>query len=236
MIWNESLKRDIPDGWEVKKFEDFCRIFTGKKDVNQSLDSGKYKFYSCAPGFKFSNEKLYDGKAILISGNGSYTGRTIFVNEAFDLYQRTYAVVLKNERANWLEYIFFTVQRFLAPKVGGGTHGSAIPYIVYDDIAKERFPFSETIISEFQKRVIPILSKISNLNKESQTLTALRDNLLPLLMNGQVTLNSCLSAHHFFLFTKFTIWEVKEYVTWMLKCRFYKVFNHNFVNLWTMNR
>ena len=194
MVWNETLKREIPAGWKVKKIEDYCRIFTGKKDVNQSLDSGKYKFYSCAPGFKFSNEKVYAGKAILISGNGSYTGRTIFVNEAFDLYQRTYAVVLKDGFKDWLEYIFFTTKRFLSPKVGGGTHGSAIPYIVYDDIAKEYFPFSETIISKFQKRVIPILSKISNLNKETQNLNNLRDNLLPLLMNGQVTLNSCLSA------------------------------------------
>ena len=186
MVWNETLKREIPAGWEVKKIDDFCRIFTGKKDVNQSLNSGKYKFYSCAPGYKFSDEKIFEGKAILISGNGSYTGRTIFVNEAFDLYQRTYAVVLKDNLTNWLEYIFFTVQRFLAPKVGGGTHGSAIPYIVYDDIAKESFAFSEEIVAEFEKIIIPILSEIVAKEKEIQKLTALRDHLLPLLMNGQV--------------------------------------------------
>ena len=186
MVWNETLKRMIPEGWEVKKIDEFCRIFTGKKDVNQSLNSGKYKFYSCAPGYKFSDEKIFEGKAILISGNGSYTGRTIFVNEAFDLYQRTYAVVLKDNLTNWLEYIFFTVQRFLAPKVGGGTHGSAIPYIVYDDIAKESFAFSEELVAEFGKIVIPILSEIVAKEKETQKLTALRDRLLPLLMNGQV--------------------------------------------------
>ena len=236
MVWNDVLKREIPDGWEVKKIEDFCRIFTGKKDVNQSLDFGKYKFFSCAPGYRFSNEKLYEGKAILISGNGSYTGRTIFVNDAFDLYQRTYAVVLKTDNTDCLEYIFYTAKRFLSLKVGGGTHGSAIPYIVYDDIAKECFPFCEIAIEKFQKLIVQILSRISRIEKEILELSNLRDNLLPLLMNGQVTLNSCLSAHGILLFVKFTIWEVKEYVTWMLKCRYYKVFNHNFVNLWTMNR
>ena len=194
MVYNEILKREIPAGWEVKKIEDFCRIFTGKKDVNQSLDFGKYKFFSCAPGYRFSNEKLYKGKAILISGNGSYTGRTIFINDAFDLYQRTYAVVLKTDNVDCLEYIFYTAKRFLTMKVGGGTHGSAIPYIVYDDIAKEKFPFSEEVIDKFQKIIIPNLSEISKKEKEILELTALRDSLLPLLMNGQVTLNSCLSA------------------------------------------
>ena len=193
MVWNDVLKREIPDGWEVKKIEDFCRIFTGKKDVNQSLDFGKYKFFSCAPGYRFSNEKLYEGKAILISGNGSYTGRTIFVNDAFDLYQRTYAVVLKTDNTDCLEYIFYTAKRFLSLKVGGGTHGSAIPYIVYDDIAKECFPFCEIAIEKFQKLIVQILSRISRIEKEILELSNLRDNLLPLLMNGQVTLNSCLS-------------------------------------------
>ena len=186
MVWNEVLKREIPEGWEVGKIEDFCRIFTGKKDVNQSLESGRYKFFSCAPVYKFSNDKIFEGKAILISGNGSYTGRTIFVNDAFDLYQRTYCVVLKTSTINCLEYIFYTTKRFLTIKVNGGTHGSAIPYIVYNDIAKECFPFSEKIVRNFQIKIIPILSKILNNEKEIQKLTNLRDRLLPLLMNGQV--------------------------------------------------
>ena len=136
--------------------------------------------------YKFSNDKIFEGKAILISGNGSYTGRTIFVNDAFDLYQRTYCVVLKTSTINCLEYIFYTTKRFLTIKVNGGTHGSAIPYIVYNDIAKECFPFSEKIVRNFQIKIIPILSKILNNEKEIQKLTELRDRLLPLLMNGQV--------------------------------------------------
>ena len=96
MVWNDEVKREIPEGWEVRKLGDYCNIFTGRKEVNQALEKGKYKFYSCSPNYKFSNDKLYEGKAILIAGNGSYTGRTIFVNEAIDLYQRTYACVSKN--------------------------------------------------------------------------------------------------------------------------------------------
>ena len=187
MVWNDALKREIPEGWEVKSVDNHCKIFTGKKDVNQSLEQGKYKFFSCAPGYRFSNDKIYDGKAILISGNGSYTGRTIFVNDAFDLYQRTYAVVLKQSNENILEYLFQTMQSFLSPKVNGGTHGSAIPYIVYNDIAKEMFVLPPNkILNAYNAYIIPIFKEIQNSEKETARLTALRDKLLPLLMNGQV--------------------------------------------------
>ncbi len=186
MVYNTELKREIPEGWEVKRIEDFCRIFTGKKDVNQALEIGKYKFFSCSPNYKFSNEKLHEGKAILISGNGSYTGRTIFVDEGFDLYQRTYACV-NNTDTDILSYLYFSIKRFLSLKIGGGTHGSAIPYIVYDDIAKETFAYNFEIVSKFQEIINPTLSNMKSNDIQTTKLTELRDWLLPMLMNGQVT-------------------------------------------------
>ena len=186
MVWNEELKRKIPEAWEVFLVKDFCDIFTGKKDVNQALDTGKYKFFSCAPGYKYSNDKLYTGKAILISGNGSYTGRTIFVNDSFDLYQRTYACVMKPNSKNMLEYIFYTLKTFFVKRVSGGTHGSAIPYIVYNDIANESIYYNKEVIERFMEIVVPIQEQIVDLSNENENLISLRDFLLPMLMNGQV--------------------------------------------------
>ena len=48
MVWNENLKREIPQGWNDCKIKDFMRIFTGKKDVSKAVP-GNYKFFSCAP-------------------------------------------------------------------------------------------------------------------------------------------------------------------------------------------
>ncbi len=186
MVYNAELKREIPEGWEVGTVEDYCRIFTGKKDVNQSLEIGKYKFFSCAPGYKYSDEKLYEGKAILVSGNGSYTGRTIFVDEGFDLYQRTYACVNKTE-TDYLAYIYYSMLRYMSLKINGGTHGSAIPYIVFDDIAKEIIVINHNLINKFQNIVYPLINKIMNNNKQAVELAKHRDWLLPMLMNGQVT-------------------------------------------------
>ena len=187
MVYNDILKREIPEGWEVKKIEDYCDIFTGKKDVNQSIDKGKYKFFSCSPKHRYSNDKLYEGKAILVSGNGSYTGRTIFVNCAFDLYQRTYACVPKDKKNNFIEYLYYSLCHFFVLRVSGGTHGSAIPYIVYNDIAQEYFLYNEKIIQKFMLHILPIQDKL-NINIISmEELQSLRDWLLPMLMNGQIS-------------------------------------------------
>lgn len=186
MVYNEKLKREIPAIFEIKTVEDFCDIFTGKKDVNKSLDNGKYKFFSCAPEFRYSNEYLYDGKAILVSGNGSYTGRTIFVNDKFDLYQRTYAIVNKDDAQDVIEYIYLSLKTYFVLKVKGGTHGSAIPYIVYNDIANEPILYNKAIIMKFIDIVKQLLQKIVAIKNQNDKLKEYKNFILPLLMNGQV--------------------------------------------------
>ena len=74
--------------------DEYCSIFTGKKNANASVDGGKYKFFTCAPDALQIDSYIYDGNAIIISGNGAYTGRTRFYSGRFDLYQRTYACTL----------------------------------------------------------------------------------------------------------------------------------------------
>ena len=187
---DNTIRRDIPPCFSINHIEDYCEIFTGKKDVNQSKDCGKYRFYSCAPEYRFSDEKIYEGQAILISGNGSYTGRTIFVDTAFDLYQRTYACVPNNNTSqDILIYIYYSLLRYLVPQISGGTHGSAIPYIVRDDIAKMPILFNDSLVTKFVQKVKPVLNKIVMNENENAHLTSLRDWLLPLLMNGQATIS-----------------------------------------------
>ena len=78
------------------------------------------------------------------------------------------------------------MKRFFVPKVSGGTHGSAIPYIVYDDIAKEKIAIDDDALFSFNKLIKPIQNTIIKNENENQQLASLRDWLLPMLMNGQV--------------------------------------------------
>ena len=192
MVWNEKLKREIPQGWNDCKIKDFMRIFTGKKDVSKAVP-GNYKFFSCAPEPISSNEYIYDGYAVLVSGNGSYTGRVCFYKGKFDLYQRTYACVLDEDEHN-ISFFYHTLRYLFQPIYSGGKHGSSIPYIVLGDLADFRFAFNETICTKFADAAKPMFDEQLLRQKEIEALTKQRDELLPLLMNGQATVNYHLSA------------------------------------------
>ena len=83
---NVQVVDGVPEGWEKKRLEDFCNIFTGKKNANQFDKDGQYLFFTCGEKPLRINSYIYDGSAIIISGNGSYTGRTQFYEGKFDLY------------------------------------------------------------------------------------------------------------------------------------------------------
>ena len=52
---------------------------------------------------------------------------------------------------------------------------------------------SEDLLKRFDDILTPIFHKIKQLKAESEELIKQRDNLLPLLMNGQVSVNSDLA-------------------------------------------
>lgn len=186
MVWNEKLKREIPEGWDACKIKDYLRIFTGKKDVSKAIP-GDYKFFSCAPEPITSDEYIYDGAAVLVSGNGSYTGRVSYYKGKFDLYQRTYACVpIKDE--DTVSFFFYTLRYLFQPVFSGGKHGSSIPYIVLGDLADFTFAYNRQIVIFFVNIVKTMFDLQFMGKEEDEQLTKQRDELLPLLMNGQVTI------------------------------------------------
>lgn len=157
--------------------EENCRIFTGKKDVNQASAVGKYKFFSCSPIYLYSNEYIYDGRAILVAGNGSYTGRTTFVDDKFDLYQRTYGIVPKNKDDDIIYLVYAAMVTEFVKKIKDSLHGSAIPYIVYNDIAKFEVLHSDNI-KDICKQIGVLLSVIFENDSEINSLIDLQKALL----------------------------------------------------------
>ena len=185
----ESELGMIPEGWRVRRLEEFCDVFTGKKNVDKSIARGKYPFFSCSPINTYSNEYIYDGESIIIAGNGSYTGRTSFYIGKYDLYQRTYACVLRPGVSKELSaFLYFMMKNLFEPFKMGGTRGSSIPYIVMKDITLQSFPYFEDIANKFSNISYFILRHILANQAESHRLSLLRDTLLPKLMSGEIKL------------------------------------------------
>jgi len=191
----ESELGMIPEGWRVGTLGDYCKVFTGKKDVKQSLSKGLYPFFSCSPNHTYSNEYIYDGASIIIAGNGSYTGRTSFYFGKYDLYQRTYACTIKegiNEKR--ISFLYYMMKCLFEPVKMGGTRGSSIPYIVMNDIVLQKFVLEDSLVGKYSDFAYSIMKQIQKNNQESRRLAQLRDTLLPRLMSGELKVNEIENA------------------------------------------
>ena len=165
-------------------------VFTGKKNANETSQNGKYKFFSCAPDSLLSDTYIYDGTAIIIAGNGAYTGRTRFYDGKFELYQRTYGLTLKDRvNKNNIYGLYVFMKTIFEPDKMGGTHGSAIPYIVLSDITDYKLKYNKSEFDKYSDLVSNNIKMIQENEKINEALYQLRDILLPKLMNGEIDLD-----------------------------------------------
>lgn len=176
---------------KIVTLDEYCSIFTGKKNANASIDGGKYKFFTCAPDALQIDSYIYDGNAIIVSGNGAYTGRTRFYSGRFDLYQRTYACTLLNGlNPDYIFPLYWFVKLELSKKIMGGTRGSAIPYIVINDLAKFEFVYNEETFATYISVFKSLTESIQANEFENERLAEMRDTLLPQLLSGQLNVSA----------------------------------------------
>ena len=171
-------KENLPDGWRMGTIGEFCNIITGNKDVNESLANGLYRFFSCSPTYYYSNEFIATGPAVLIAGNGSYTGRVTYYDKEFDLYQRTYACIPISQYINLMPYLYCVLKFEFQNKFIGGSRGSSIPYIVRGDIADFEFVYNENRCKKFSELSNKVLLSTQIKLGENEKLTELQSLLL----------------------------------------------------------
>ena len=180
MVYHPELKREIPEGWGVVRLGEL-QITTGKRDANFGTENGKYDFWTTANSPIKADEFSFEGKAILIAGNGNFYVN--FTDGKFEAYQRTY--VIQSEDEKMLIFMYMACLQS-AEKLRKASNGSIIKYITIGDVNNISSPYNHNIVDEFVKIYRPLIDQISKNKKQNQELTQLRDWLLPMLMNGQV--------------------------------------------------
>ncbi len=175
----EEAKKD----WEVVKLGDFFPIITGKKDANYSVKDGKYPFFTCAQGILSAPNYSFEGKAILLSGNGDFNVKRY--NGKFEAYQRTYVLIPYEEK--YFGFLY-TLIRFYLDLITGGAQGSVIRFITKGMISDFKFLFPQKNIENKLEQMNEIYLKVDSNSSQIRTLENLRDTLLPKLMSGEVHL------------------------------------------------
>lgn len=180
MVWNDQLKREIPKGWKASTMASLAPVLTGKEDANFSTSDGNYKFFTCAQETMLCNTPSFSGHAVLIAGNGDFNVKHF--TGSFNAYQRTYVLIPKEAKYYAVMYIA-AQKRIQAFKQGA--NGSIVKFITKGDV--ENIPIIIPDNDSLLNTLNQILEKIEHCERENDELKKLRDWLLPMLMNGQAT-------------------------------------------------
>lgn len=180
MVWNEELKREIPEEWKSGCLEEMIKICNGKD--HQNLEVGEIPVYGSGGILRYVNKNLYYGESVLIPRKGTLNN-VIYVDEPFWTVDTMFYTKMKKKDSAL--FVYYTVKLFDFEKLNTGTGvPSMTSSIIYS--LKTIIP-DENILEAFNSKVCPLYKQIQHNKKENQELTALRDFLLPLLMNGQVS-------------------------------------------------
>ena len=172
----------IPLGWKVHLLKDFVPVITGKKNANVATNSGKYKFFTCSQIASKTDDYSFEGKAILVAGNGDFNVK--FYNGKFEAYQRTYVLIPHKED---LSGFIYYMMDYNLEEIVTNARGSVISYLTKGDLEDSKIAFPEKENHIQYTVIFQIINEfILNLNKENEKLSELRDTLLPKLMSGEI--------------------------------------------------
>ncbi|WQZ37738.1 restriction endonuclease subunit S [Helicobacter pylori] len=178
MKFSKELNRLIPNDFEVKTLGELTQLKVGNKNANHSSNQGKYPFFTCSNNPLRCETYQFEGKHIIISGNGNFY--VTHYDGKFDAYQRTYVVNPNNPNHYVLIYLFVkSYTNYLKLQ----SRGSIIKFITKSDIENIKIVLPNL---KTYSKWNNVLKMIENNNQSTQTLTALRDFLLPLLLKQQV--------------------------------------------------
>ena len=210
MVWNEKLKREIPEGWYA---ENICKIanilsggtpskavdeywnngtipFFGPTDCNGSVFQIKTTDHITQKGLEHCASSLFEEGIVIITARGSI-GKLVIVGTPMAMNQSCYALQSKEGE---YEYLYFLTTQLIDCLKAKGS-GSVFKSIIASDIEHSTLCIAtENVVSDFCKKVKPLFEKLKANTIEIAELTKQRDELLPLLMNGEASVNYHLSA------------------------------------------
>lgn len=177
----ESEKGLIPKDFEVSNLGEFFNVITGKENANFAKKNGEYKYFTCSQKDFMCDEFAFDGKALLLAGNGDFSLK--WYNGKFNAYQRTY--VLQPFKEHTFEYLYLTMNNYLK-YITQGSQGSVIKFLTKGMIANYKIIYNDDLVDKFNKIISSIFIKQENINREIEKLSEIRDILLPKLMSGEI--------------------------------------------------
>ncbi len=210
MVWNEKLKREIPDGWEIKKVKEVLQhINTGLNPRDNFVFGGNIKyitvknlttnnyidFSKCDTIDEEAHKKVHK-RSRISSGDILYAsicplGRTYLITEEpidWDINESVFSI-RPNHNEITSEYLNMLLKdEYYIATLSNSSTGSIFLGIRIKQLEETHILLPQKDIQNiFSQKIKNIIQLQVNHFKQIESLTKQRDELLPLLMNGQVS-------------------------------------------------
>ena len=212
MVWNENLKRDIPQGWHCYELNKWLEIKSGFAFKSETyISKGKFKVvtiknvqdhhldtsscdyvYEIPQGMKEWCSLSVNDRLISLTGN---CGRLCIVTENDLLLNQRVGLLACNDEYIDYAYLLLSSEEYqtLSNNLAkGAAQANLSPVDLCKNIAV--LPKLD-VLEKFNRQIKPIVASYIQNEIQIAELTKQRDELLPLLMNGQATVNYHLSAY-----------------------------------------
>jgi type I restriction enzyme S subunit len=198
MVWNEELKREIPEGWISAELKDIANITMGQSPPGESYNengAGVIFYQGCTDfGPRFPSIRQYTTDPsryakpgdILLSVRAPVGTMNISITEC--CIGRGLAAL--NSKDNCTPFLFEVLRNLKQVFDRRNTDGTTFGAITKDDLFSLKVVKpTENVLIEFSLIFQPVFEKQNTIALENDKLSELRDWLLPMLMNGQVKVN-----------------------------------------------
>ena len=185
MVYNEALKREIPEGWENGKLHNIIKLNYGKPLKKGDRSGIGYPVVGSGGVVGFHDDYLVKGPGIVVGRKGS-VGSLTYLDDNFYPIDTSYFV--ENKLDIGISYVLHLLKTL---RLNTMNSDSAVPGLNRDralDVDVVLAPIE--LITSFCNISKSMFNGMANNRMQNKKLVELRDWLLPMLMNGQVTIKS----------------------------------------------
>ena len=188
MVWNEKLKHEIPKGWSDCILGDICDMYQPKTlGLNDLSEDSEYKVYGANGIIGHYSSYNHENSEIAMACRGNSCGTINRTSPKSWITGNAMVIKFRNKEIH-NEYI---KQALKYANVKGAISGSGQPQLTRENLSLLKMAQPNyAILEAFSKKMAAIVAMELEIEEQNDNLTKQRDELLPLLMNGQASVNS----------------------------------------------
>ena len=182
LVYNEELKKEIPIDWDFTHLEKLIKENPKSTIKAGEANNGEYPFFNSGESILRYSTPIIKGKNCFLNTGGT-AGVKYFTKECS--YSTDTWCITSLE--NYEEYLYLYLSSIIAIINNSYFAGSGLKHLQKSTFKEIKLLYPNIkIMQKFSNIISPIYDKISNNYFENQKLNILKNQLLPLLINGQL--------------------------------------------------